>query len=510
MAVRIEKGGWILIFLVGAGLASYSLHRYGLLDLSRVFGDRPQRSSAPKGDSVDPSQPLPAKLAAETRAVRVRLNLWVGCAGGLVANGGLETRRGSIYNRKGLDVSFRVIDDWDESATALADGNVDMMLTTADVWAKDFAQFREKGFNARAFLLVDWSRGADGVIGRQGIDSIEDLAGKRVAFAPNTPSHFLLWNGLKNSGLATSQVNDIFNNSVHTEDGIDPATLFVKGRVDAAAAWDPDMSDAVAKRPGSKKVYDTRTANRLIADVLVVGDTFAKRSPKTVIDFAEGWLEGVEFIKENPTRAYTLIGTMKEFNIPADMAKTMLEGVRLADYADNRQFFGTPGQESDYSNIFNMAQQMYRELRVIKHTHHAEQSLDRRYLDNIADRGRFSALSTEPAAQYRQPSQTAVPIATQRRFIYFEPNSAVIGAESYPVVDELGNFMRAYQNTTVQIEAKTDARGSRDLSKDRAEAVKSYLTGKFGFPGERIRTAGNGRANGHGDTEIRVYVNEGD
>ncbi len=130
--------------------------------------------------------------------------------------------------------------------------------------------------------MVDWSRGADGVIGKQGINSIEDLAGKTVAFAPYTPSHFLLWNGLKSSGLSTEQRNEIFTKAVHTKDGIEPATLFAQQKVDAAVAWDPDMSDAVAKRPGSKKIYDTRIANRLIADILVVSDRFSASSPQTV------------------------------------------------------------------------------------------------------------------------------------------------------------------------------------------------------------------------------------
>ena len=57
------------------------------------------------------------------------------------------------------------------------------------------------------------------------------------------------------------------------------------------------MSDAVAKRPGAKKIYDTRIANKLIADVLVVSDRFAAANPQTLMKFLEGWLEGVEFIK---------------------------------------------------------------------------------------------------------------------------------------------------------------------------------------------------------------------
>ncbi len=192
--------------------------------------------------------------------MRVRVNIWVGCVGGLVANGGLDTAPGSIYDKKGLKVSFKIIDDWTEGAAALATNNVDVMLTTADVWAKDYAQLQDKGFNARAVFMVDWSRGADGVIGKQGINSIEDLAGKTVAFAPYTPSHFLLWNGLKSSGLTTEQRNEIFAKAVHTKDGIEPATLFAQQKVDAAVAWDPDMSDAVAKRTGLEE--DLRHAHR--------------------------------------------------------------------------------------------------------------------------------------------------------------------------------------------------------------------------------------------------------
>ena len=483
MAVRIEKGGWFLIFLLGLGLVGYSLYKYGVIGKKSEGG--------PAESKVDTSKPLEVSSAG-AKDVRVSVNIWVGCAGGLVANGGLDTQAGSIFANKGLKVSFKIIDDWTEGAAALATGNVEVMLTTADVWAKDFAQFQDRGFGARAFLMVDWSRGADGVIGRQGINSIEDLAGKTVAFAPYTPSHFLLYNGLKSSGLSTEQRNEIFTKAVHTKDGIEPATLFAQQKVDAAVAWDPDMSDAVSKRAGAKKIYDTKIANKLIADVLVVSDKFAAQNPQTVVQFAEGWLEGVEFLKNQPARAHTLIGTIKDFNIPADLAKTMLEGVRLADYADNLAFFGT-GADSDYGNIFKMAQEMYSELRLARRMSEPESTVDRRYL--AALKGKFSTASTEAPIEYKAPAKGAVPIATQRRSIYFEPNSAKMSLDSRAVVDEIASFMRAYENTVVDIEGNTDSTGSREhnmqLSHQRADAVKDYLVGK-GFPAARMRTAGNG------------------
>jgi outer membrane protein OmpA-like peptidoglycan-associated protein len=491
MAVRIEKGGKILIFVMGLGLIAVGLNKYGYLDLGSFSSKSPRGGQSDA--KVDPTQPLLASVKG-SNDVRVRVNIWVGCVGGLVANGGLDTVAGSIYAEKGLKVSFKIIDDWTEGAAALATNNVDIMLTTADVWAKDFGQFQDKGVNARAIYMVDWSRGADGVIGRQGVNSIEDLAGKTVAFAPYTPSHFLLWNGLKESGLSTDQRNEIFNKAVHTKDGIEPATLFAQQKVDAAVAWDPDMSDAVTKRAGSRKIYDTRVANKLIADVLVVSDRFAAESPQTVIKFIQGWLEGVKFIQAQPDRAYTLIGTIKDFNIPADLAKTMLAGVKLADYADNQAFFGTPGSDSDYANIFKMATEMYRELRLIKHVTDAESSVDRRYIAELS--GKFSSTSTEAPITYKEPPKSAVPIATQRRAIYFDANSAKMGLDSRAVVDEIGGFMRAYENTVVDIAGNTDATGARELnmglSKQRAEAVKSYLVEKYHFPPERMRTMGNG------------------
>jgi outer membrane protein OmpA-like peptidoglycan-associated protein/ABC-type taurine transport system substrate-binding protein len=493
MAVRIQKGGWILIFLIGLFLVGYSLNRYGLINLTGKSEDKAKSAS---GGSLDTSKPLDlsANSSEQSPVVRVRVNIWVGCAPGLVANGGLETAAGSIFDKQGLKVSFKIIDDWTDGAAALATENVDVMLTTADVWAKDYAQFRDKGFNAHAFLMVDWSRGADGVIGKRGINSIEDLAGKSIAFAPYTPSHFLLWNGLQASGLSTDQRKQIFQSAIHTKDGIEPATLFAQQKVDAAVAWDPDMSDAVDKRPGAKKIYDTRIANRLIADILVVSDRFASKYPQTVAKLAEGWLQGVEFVKAEPARADNLIGAIKDFNIPADLAKAMLGGVRLADYAENSAFFGKPGAQSDYANIFKMAQEMYRQDRLIKRIYEPEVTYDRRFIDTLS--GRFSNASSEPPIEYQAPAKGATPLATQHRSIYYDTGSAELGLDSRAIVDEIGALMRAYENTVVDIEGNTDSTGARayniELSQQRAEAVRSYLMKKYGFPPQRLQAIGNG------------------
>src|SRR5690242_9397910 len=99
MAVKIEKGGWVFIFLIGLALVGFSLNKYGLIDFGKWIGGK---SSSTPGEAVDASKPLvlPASSRDSDAEVRVRVNIWVGCAGGLVANGGLDTAPDSIFGKK--------------------------------------------------------------------------------------------------------------------------------------------------------------------------------------------------------------------------------------------------------------------------------------------------------------------------------------------------------------------------------------------------------------------------
>jgi outer membrane protein OmpA-like peptidoglycan-associated protein len=137
---------------------------------------------------------------------------------------------------------------------------------------------------------------------------------------------------------------------------------------------------------------------------------------------------------------------------------------------------------------------MYRDLRLAKGAGEPEKTMDRRYVEAL--RGQFSAASSEPPTTYSPPAPGATPIATQHRSIYFDTNSARMSLDSRAVVEEIGEFMRSYGNTVVDIEGNTDATGSREvnlpLSKARADAVKGYLMEKYGFPASRMRAIGNG------------------
>ena len=70
MAVKIEKGGWALIFMVGLGLVGYTLNRYDVVNFGGLLGGS---KSSGGSEKVDTSQPLPNLTKdSATNAVRVR------------------------------------------------------------------------------------------------------------------------------------------------------------------------------------------------------------------------------------------------------------------------------------------------------------------------------------------------------------------------------------------------------------------------------------------------------
>ena len=82
--------------------------------------------------------------------------------------------------------------------------------------------------------------------------------------------------------------------------------------------------------------------------------------------------------------------------------------------------------------------------------------------------------------------------------VYFKQSTAIVKSNSFPVLDELADFMRQHYNVRIRIEGHTDNQGDPDalmkLSEDRAKAIKNYLVGHKRINPLRIATTGFGAA----------------
>jgi outer membrane protein OmpA-like peptidoglycan-associated protein len=130
MAVKIEKGGWFLIGLIGVGLVGYSLNRYGLLDKiapsAKVAEPTvPKRVDLPVLNpsvaSNVPAATLPGNTAGCANLPELRMLVWAWNAqmGLMYATGGPQASNGSLMCKEGVNLKLIRQDDSGKMQEAL-------------------------------------------------------------------------------------------------------------------------------------------------------------------------------------------------------------------------------------------------------------------------------------------------------------------------------------------------------------------------------------------------------
>jgi outer membrane protein OmpA-like peptidoglycan-associated protein len=433
------------------------------------------------------------------RTLVVGINTWAGHAPGIVYNHGMEPNPQSLYKQKyGLDVKFVLLEDPAAKLAAFRNGDVDIMWDTVDNWAREASILSEQNQKAKSVIMQDWSRGGDGIVSLASIQSVEDLAGKRIACTQFTPSHFLLLYLVSQSGLSPEQRSALEKNIIFTQDAPAAAAMFKAKQVDAAVTWEPDLSSAVEARGDEAHVLvSTTAATNIIADTLVARQDLIDKAPGTVLDFVHGWLDGIEMMKQDPPAAYDVVA--KALKLDSDTVSGMLSGLKLTPYADNAQFYGLTGGKAHYETLFDTAFVIWRKKGLVTRPVEAKDWADSRFLQALAADYPGQKVE-EPQLAAKAPSESDRAIINKQVQIHFTPGSAEIMPGSFFVLDSLGETMTSFGNTYLRIEGNTDSIGSptanMTLSERRALAVKNYVVDNFpGVTASRFQTIGHGASN---------------
>jgi len=513
MARQLTPLGRVLLVLCGLGLLGYGLHKYGVLD--RVTGlvapdKRPEGTvsrddfgapaaspgGVPAGVTPGSSRPIGSGGARLGRPIRVAIVTWGGYAGGIVANRGFAPNRNSVFGKEfDVEVELLVIDDFEKSRDAFRAGGdrggVDIMWSTVDAYSLEYGGLSR--LNPKAILQYDWSRGGDAIAVDASIKSVADLRGKKLACAEFTPSHYFALYALTHGGLTNRDVEWVFTTSA-----VEAANVFKAGRVDAAVSWSPDVYIAARERQGGHILASTREASNLIADIFVARGDFIERYPEDVRRFVGGWLKGVDLANANPDSTAALLA--KSFSgIGLEDAKSMLQDVKLPNYAENRAFFDPEGSLANYHTIYKTSQGIWRKIGEVKDVYEPYQTVDTRFMDAAAEW--FPKASETRTAEFQftaPPRGSAAPILTKTVSIYFPTGSAALDENAKAVLDtQVVDLAATFGSAYLRVAGNTDNVGNPDanmrLSRARAESVTRFLVSK-GFDRNKFEVVGNGPA----------------
>src|SRR6478736_4722489 len=234
-----------------------------------------------------------AASQAQDTKLSIALSGWTGFAPLTLA------KEAGIFKKNGLDVSLKKIPQKDRHL-AIASGDVQCAATTVETWIV----WNANGVPTTQIFQLDKSYGADGMAVRGNIAKISDLKGKTVAAsAPGTAPYFTLAWMLKKNGLTPKDVKIV---------NLEPqaaANAMIAGTadLDAAMTYEPYLS-AVRAKPEAGRIIATTLDYPMIMDTFGCTPKFIADNEGAVKALAKSYFEALEMIKNDPTKAYEIMG----------------------------------------------------------------------------------------------------------------------------------------------------------------------------------------------------------
>lgn len=481
-----------------------------------------------------PSEKLPPvkgtaaykKLEDNDNTVRFALNVWAGWAPIVYANNGFVPEKvWKTPEGKEFKVELVLIDNPIEMRDSYAAGDVhigwgtlDMVPLFVDSFVNSSGKPKDSRVMPRIYQQVDWSNGGDGIVCRDTIKTVADLRGKKIALAENSPSHYFLLNMLVAGGVQPSEVQMQF-----TGNAFEAAAAFNNDRsISAAVTWAPDIYN-LEKVKGNRLLVTTQTANKLIADVWFARADFAQDHPDICEALVRGIFDGMEALKDEENQKKTAELMATGYGIPPADALGMMADAHSTNWAENYEFFMNANNPTNFQRVWNQAYYLYRSTRAIQNQPVPfDQVMDFSVIAKLRSEPKYANQKDEYTVQF-VPRATkdiitgAEEVLTNTVVIHFYPNSwdlykkvtkeqdgksveVLYEPKVDYIIEEIGKLAGGFANARIIIEGHTDssmkgkvpAEMVRELSLNRANAVKEALIKEFKFDPNKFNVEGFG------------------
>lgn len=191
------------------------------------------------------------------------------------------------------------------------------------------------GLRPRVVLVVDVSDGADAVVGRPGMQSMHDLAGKSVAVEGGALGAFVLSRALSLNGMHPGDVKVVFLQSN------EQPMAFEKGRVDGAVTFDPYRSQLLAA--GATVLFDSTQIPGEIVDLLAVRANVIDERPEAIRTLLLGWFAALDYVRAKPQDAARQMAAREQMT--GEQFLRGQRGLHVPDGEENLRLLGGPKPE---------------------------------------------------------------------------------------------------------------------------------------------------------------------
>ncbi len=262
---------------------------------------------------------------------------------------------------------MKKIDDSGAINAGMIRGDIDACFTSTDA----FVLATANGVQAKAILLSDESRGADGIVAKKDIKTVADLKGKKVAANLGWPGHFFLLYNLKKAGIPFKAV------PITNMDADQAGAAFIGGSLDAAVTWEPWLSKATSEG-NAHILVSTKTLPGVILDVLLVRDETIAKNPDAVQAFVRGYYEALKAYNADKKGAGKIMA--QALSLKADEFEAMTEGFRFIPPEEAEKLLAADG---GVQKLFQSAAEIWLEAKVVEKTVSSQDRITNRFVEAV-------------------------------------------------------------------------------------------------------------------------------
>jgi ABC-type nitrate/sulfonate/bicarbonate transport system substrate-binding protein/outer membrane protein OmpA-like peptidoglycan-associated protein len=445
----------------------------------------------------------PVQVAAVPKGtLSVPYLTWGGDVATFLANGDMKTKKGSTFDKLGLDMQLVPGDDfigqvrnYMSGKTPFLRGTMHMLGLASEVIGSDP---RTKPV---VILQLSWSAG-DHIVGRRTVKNLNDLKGKKIACQQGGPHVGLLYDSLSAAQIAKNDVTIVWVKDLTGANG--PAEAFRKDpTIDACCVITPDLigltsgfdsvgSGAEGTVEGAHLVNSTQQMSRSIADVYAVRRDWFDANKPMVENFVAGYLKGTEDLvalrkgftdAKKMSEPYKQILTLAQKTFGVEVLPTLdidAHGLLL-----DCSFVGLPGQIAffrDKGNLSGFEAKMAETLNLATTWGYADARLG--FDPNAFDYKEIAKLGGIPYVEPTNTERFSTNAESTDTFlgdnldantivsftINFEPNMEEFSVDRYGA-----EFQRAVKAASTFGNAKVVIRGHTDPTKTLIDLVQSGI-----------------------------------
>jgi NitT/TauT family transport system substrate-binding protein len=217
-----------------------------------------------------------------------------------------------------------------DSIQALLSGKVDGAALTLD----EVLRVRAQGMPLTCVLVFDVSAGADMVLSKTELNSLAELAGKRIGVETSALGSLMLYKLLQDAKLEKSAIIPI---AVNYDQHI---AAWNSGKIDVVITFEPVASQLLQQ--GAHKIFDSRKIPDTIFDVLAVKSEVIQDHADYIESLVAAHFRARQYFYRNPQDAAYKMATRMKLSAPEVLDS--FRGLNLPNEQANKKYL--TGQQS--------------------------------------------------------------------------------------------------------------------------------------------------------------------